>query len=99
MFYITFRANDIQWVLINSYAKNYKGYIVQNEDAKEIINSIKHKIQEQSNKSKGFSSLKNFKNIIYLTTGELDFSLINSEYSKIQPKDLNYYFTKNDIIE
>ena len=71
---------------------------MQNEEAKEIINSIKFEIQQQSKKAKGFKSLKNFKNIIYLTTGKLNFSLINSEYNKIQPKDLNYYFAKNDII-
>jgi len=79
--------------------KTVKGNIVQNEEAKEIINSIKFEIQQQSKKAKGFKSLKNFKNIIYLTTGKLNFSLINSEYNKIQPKDLNYYFAKNDIIK
>jgi hypothetical protein len=79
--------------------KIVKGNVVQNEEAKEIINSIKFEIQQQSKKAKGFKSLKNFKNIIYLTTGKLNFSLINSEYNKIQPKDLNYYFAKNDIIK
>jgi len=79
--------------------KTVKGNIVQNEEAKEIINSIKFEIQQQSKKAKGFKSLKNFKNIIYLTTSKLNFSLINSEYNKIQPKDLNYYFAKNDIIK
>jgi hypothetical protein len=79
--------------------KTVKGNIIQNEEAKEIINSIKFEIQQQSKKAKGFKSLKNFKNIIYLTTGKLNFSLINSEYNKIQPKDLNYYFAKNDIIK
>ena len=68
---------------------------MQNEEAKEIMNSIKFEIQQQSKKAKGFKSLKNFENIIYLTTGKLDFSLINSEYDKIQPKDLNYYFAKS----
>ena len=79
--------------------KTVKGNIVQNEEAKEIINSIKFEIQQQSKKAKGFKSLKNFKNIIYLTTSKLNFSLINSESNKIQPKDLNYYFAKNDIIK
>jgi len=70
---------------------------MQDIDAKEILNQIKFEIQQQSNKSKGFRTFKTFKNIIYLTTGKLDFSLINSEYNKILPKDLNYYFTKKII--
>jgi hypothetical protein len=59
---------------------------MQNEEAKEIMNSIKFEIQQQSKKAKGFKSLKNFENIIYLTTGKLDFSLINSEYDKYNLK-------------
>jgi hypothetical protein len=87
------------WLSSTVMLKIVKGNVVQNEEAKEIINSIKFEIQQQSKKAKGFKSLKNFKNIIYLTTGKLNFSLINSEYNKIQPKDLNYYFAKNDIIK
>jgi hypothetical protein len=71
--------------------------IMQDIDAKKILNKIKLEIQQQSNKAKGFKSFKNFKNIIYLTTGKLDFSSINGEYNKILPKDLNYYFTEKII--
>ena len=71
---------------------------MQKEEAKKIISLIKFEIQQQSKKAKGFKSVKNFKNIIYLSTGKLNFSSINSEYNKIQTKDLNYYFLKNDII-
>jgi len=44
------------------------------------LNSI---IQATKSKARGYCSYANYKNIVYLITGKLDFSLINGSYGKI----------------
>jgi len=46
----------------------------------EGLNSI---IQATKSKARGFSTFKNYKNIVYLLTGKLDFSLVNVKFREI----------------
>jgi len=48
-----------------------------------ILEGLNSVIQAAKSKSRGFKTFKNYKNIVYLLTGKLDFSLVNSKFRKI----------------
>jgi len=48
-----------------------------------ILEGLNSVIQAAKSKARGYKTSKNFKNIVYLLTGKLDFSLINPNYSNI----------------
>jgi len=48
-----------------------------------ILEGLNSVIQAAKSKARGFKTFKNYKNIVYLLTGKLDFSLVNSKFRKI----------------
>ena len=48
-----------------------------------ILEGLNSVIQATKSKARGFSTFKNYKNIVYLLTGKLDFSLVNVKFREI----------------
>jgi transposase len=48
-----------------------------------ILEGLNSVIQAAKSKARGFKTFKNYKNIVYLLTGKLDFSLINNKFREI----------------
>ena len=48
-----------------------------------ILEGLNSVIQATKSKARGYKTFKNYKNIVYLLTGKLDFSLVNCKYREI----------------
>jgi len=48
-----------------------------------ILEGLNSVIQAAKSKARGYKTFKNYKNIVYLLTGKLDFSIVNSKYREI----------------
>lgn len=48
-----------------------------------ILEGLNSVIQAAKSKARGYKTFKNYKNIVYLLTGKLDFSRVNCEYREI----------------
>jgi len=48
-----------------------------------ILEGLNSVIQAAKSKARGFKTFKNYKIIVYLLTGKLDFSLVNPMFRKI----------------
>lgn len=48
-----------------------------------ILEGLNSVIQAAKSKARGYKTFKNYKNIVYLLTGKLDFSIVNSKYRQI----------------
>ena len=48
-----------------------------------ILEGLNSVIQATKSKARGYKTFKNYKNIVYLLTGKLDFSLVNSKFREI----------------
>ncbi len=48
-----------------------------------ILEGLNSVIQAAKSKARGYKTFKNYKNIVYLLTGKLDFSLVNYKYREI----------------
>ncbi len=48
-----------------------------------ILEGLNSVIQATKSKARGYKTFRNYKNIVYLLTGKLDFSLVNCKYRRI----------------
>ena len=48
-----------------------------------ILEGLNSVIQAAKSKARGYKTFRNYKNIVYLLTGKLDFSLVNCKYRRI----------------
>jgi transposase len=48
-----------------------------------ILEGLNSVIQAAKSKARGYKTFRNYKNIVYLLTGKLDFSLVNCQYREI----------------
>jgi transposase len=48
-----------------------------------ILEGLNSVIQAAKSKARGYKTFKNYKNIVYLLTGKLDFSLVNVKFREI----------------
>lgn len=48
-----------------------------------ILEGLNSAIQAAKSKARGYKTFKNYKNIVYLLTGKLDFSLVNHKYREV----------------
>jgi len=55
----------------------------QNNINNGILEGLNSVIQAAKSKARGYKTFRNYKNIVYLLTGRLDFSIVNSKYREI----------------
>ena len=60
-----------------------------------ILEGLNSVIQAAKSKARGYKTFKNYKIIVYLLTGKLDFSLVNNKFREIQMCIYPYFCRRN----